>query len=220
MKKRPLSVALGICLVVGATAGCGAGEEAPYLAKETVHSQDNKVTEYEYDAAANLVKEIYYYNDEEAMRTEYEYDESGNLIKERVYDSGPDYPGTLTLSVEREYDMAGNEVKWIGYYYSLWGIMEDAKIGDIAFWFEYTYDEAGNQTSSIRYGENGEVEYYKEYAYDEDGDRISITTFDGNGNIISQEITLEKEYDDAGLLIKSTNYEYGRVVSWIEYEYK
>ena len=73
MKKRLLSVVLGVCLATGAVAGCGSEEKAPYLARETVHSQNGKVTEYEYDAAANLVKETYYY-DEEAMRTEYEYE--------------------------------------------------------------------------------------------------------------------------------------------------
>ena len=107
--------------------------------KKVSYYADGRIdrTEYEYDAADNLVKRTFYY-DGNIHWTEYEYDEAGNELK-RTDSNG--------FWIEYEYDAAGNLAKRTTY--NSGGGVEAV----------YEYNAAGNEIKETHYNSDGSLLY-------------------------------------------------------------
>lgn len=159
-------------------------------------SDENRTYKYEYDAAGNLIMETYYNNGTEWERREYEYNEDGKQIKLNWY-YWDDGTGKVMLMSEREYDAAGNEVVYRAYHDSPSAWNREVPVGSLAYWGEYTYDEEGNRISTIIYNADGSIDSQYETTY-----------------------SVKEEFDEAGRVIKRTNYENDVMLYWTEYEYR
>ncbi len=136
-------------------------------------------SDYTYDAAGNLAREVYSYQDAENEErsyqtvTTYDYDAAGNMVH-RIYTSEED--GLVEESATRYVrDGAGNVLEEV-YEYKTYG-KSDGKI----YYYstsrdEYAYDEQGNEVSCRHYGE-GSLTYERtaEYDYDEEGRLVRCT---------------------------------------------
>lgn len=113
--------------------------------------------------------------------------------------------GTLAESIENVYDEKGVLTESIVSSYG-----EECRWG-------YKYDENGNRTECIIYGEDNEtIESRTEYKYDENGNEIEIIYYWGN------EISghWEQDYDDTGNQIGCRTYSStGELEEKTEYKY-
>ena len=233
MKKRILSLMLGISLIVGILSGCGSevaeisgsqaetGEEAVeqsgekefYLAKKTIHNSDSSITEYEYDEQGNQIKMTVSYesygNSHDTSLSQYEYDNAGNVLREST-----SYTSKWTGGDNKNY----NE-----------------NVSDLTA--EYKYDSAGNlllkntsYSSNSDYAQNDEGYSYEnhsktdmteeeEYEYDSSGNLLrkiytanveseAYTVNDGESDNPSWDESITQEYtyvyDDVGRKLKET----------------
>jgi len=185
---------------------------------KTTDLRTEGVTEWEYDGAGNVVKEIEYNSDGDIRNwLEWAYDELGNQILsiERNDD------GTFNAGYEWAYDQYGNKIKEIRYQGE----------NDIAEWYEWAYLEDGTIVKEIKAYNNGlstygfeylehdngkpiveciysDTEYYndefryRKYEYDEKGREIRCSIFEGE---VMEEYT-ETIYDEAGDIAQKINY--------------
>ena len=212
MRKRLITMLVGLLLATGMLVGCG-GSDATEMdasaktSKEEASDNSGKgnagteirytrnldgsisgYTEYEYDSAGNNVKLTNYSSNDNILNLyEYEYDSAGNKIKEIGYFYGD-------LSYESEYDSAGNIIKQITYD-------SDGSISHYAE-IKYEYDSTGSSSKGIAYNEDGSRENgWVECEYNSAGKLIKITSYEEDGGSNSSQ---EAEYDSAGNLIKIT----------------
>lgn len=169
----------------------------------TVDSRDEY--EYEYDAAGNIIKRLWYYDDDIfGSWYEYEYDSQGNEVELRGYLEN----GDLDYITRREYDEAGNRVVSRRY--------NGAE--QLVRWYEYEYDGQGNEIASTAYDADGNITSWSQTSYDEHGNSVSYTSNYSGEEGDESTALYENEYDEEGYLIKRTRYSDGELAYVTEYE--
>lgn len=182
-------------------------DDAGKLISVTLSNSHSSVkTEYKYDEAGKLLT-----TDSSSFRTEYEYNEAGNLVKKTEYNGEG-------IVQEYEYDANGNEIKCT--YYQIYQ-------GPVTYVREYDADGNAVKEDEYRRGED-ELTTSNVYEYDEKGRIVRrvytfYKTMEGEAYaepyIGEEPYSYEEEYDDAGNLIKLSNYRWDSLDSYIEYEY-
>ncbi len=145
---------------------------------ETYHSGDGSLLrrmEYEYDAAGNQIKETVFTNNAKEYWIEFKYNTAGMLMERTKYDI--DY--TALNKTEYQYNSNGYCVKEINYdsYYN--------PDGSVSSWYEYKYDNHGNQIKMTVFDSDGTIYNWWEYEYDKNGNRVKETYFNSDGVIES-----------------------------------
>lgn len=186
--------------------------------KEILYNEDGSVdqrTEYEYDAAGNLIKELQYDKNTgsvDAIR-KYEYDQDGNETKylyynidgtvhaSRTYETEYDGNGVLTKrsctdndgrTVCWEYDGSGKLTRSIQYD-------SDGNISDIL-----EYDANGNEAKRVSYNADGSMDGRYEYTYNANGNMIQEIGYGRDGVLY---VRMEYEYDKYGRVTKFVSYD-------------
>ena len=185
------------------------------LIKFTWYNPDDSVFryhEYEYDAAGNMIKDIYHY-DNHTKVSEYTNDEAGNKTSEKIF-----IDGTLKSWDDFEWDSHGNQIKGVVRYPDGTILMTNT--------YDNEYDNSGNliRCTAYLYNEynpDGMIASRFEYEYNTGGLCTKKLGYDGAGNLCSHE---DWEYNDKGEVIKNIKYSFfssdkGNKETMLEYEY-
>ena len=159
-------------------------DENENMIKEIEGDTDGNKYIGEYDSEGKLLRDIIEGNDGGKSVIEYEYDANGNNIKSvsRYYDES----GTPIYTSTEIYDENGNTVVEEN--------VEHYPDGDVVLKYLYECDENGLRIKETRYV-NDELEYISNYTYNEYGQEISSVESDAEGEITR---TTKTEYYDNG----------------------
>lgn len=125
--------------------------------------------EYEYDEKGNMIREADCMTDAVKWWGEYEYDDAGKRIKETFYGG----EGQLNSVNEYEYDTNGNLVQETKH--------EPEQGKEMVRKYRYQFDEYGNKTAEVVYGENGAVETESYWKYEYDSNKRILRKYDITG---------------------------------------
>ena len=202
MKRRLVTMFIGLVLVTGLFAGCGDSdatetnvsaetpeEEALDDSGEIEESEENESVEEE---SEDIEKEAVVYNDD-GSRLEREFDNEGNMIKETEYYSDGH------VSNIREYDNgiliketvynadSGHLLGRIMEYTSTGAKSKHIRYGDdgINILHIEEYDSAENMIKRTYYNIDGSIRCWYEYEYDSEGNEIKSTRYNPDGSIDS-----------------------------------
>ena len=157
--------------------------------------------EFFFNSAGNMIKRTDFgFSDNVTGKIVCEEDKNGNIISEKTF-----YGKDLNCIHKYEYDSQGNNIK--STYYNSENLLCS----------QNEYDSKGNTTKSIEYNTDGSIA--RIYTYDKHENLISAVEYQSN----EKKETIfknEYEYDEAGNMIKETNYdENGKLSGWSQYEY-
>lgn len=146
--------------------------------------------EYEYDEFDSVISKLYEAptGEQELTLYEYEYDEADNVVKETSYLTNPGDEKNKKLTEWTEYSYDGDNRVTESTTYDSEGVVQRRMTT------EYTFDAAGNMTTTTRLAEDGSVLWFTTNSEDiaidggyqssseEDPDFISLYEFDERGN--------------------------------------
>lgn len=132
--------------------------------------------------------------------TDYTYDDQGNQLTITMTNG----EGESTMSYEYDYDENGNAIQ-----------VEEYQGYDLIGWTEYDYDDWDRQIASRYYAADGALARSTETVWD--GNSSTVTSFDEEENAYLIQIT---EIDDHGHIMRKETWQYGMMVSRMEYIYE
>ncbi len=143
----------------------------------------------------NLISEIEYYENQITSSTYYNYDNNNNLVNEQSYYDGDKTTGTLSYSLNYEYDNMNNRYHWSGEeqyyiekfdnngniisqlsYLSTNGKFNGAEIDKLVEEITWQYDKNGNIEAIQAKNEDGSLKWNDKYnnIYDEYNNLIYV----------------------------------------------
>ena len=223
MKKKMGITLAGIMLIATLLAGCGSTEQQASdqaagsiesrqessQQTETQESQAEEENKVGLDEPYVLVRESVQRN---GMVIDYDYDERGDMTK-KTYSYKEKPNETHYKEYTTQYQEDGSKI-----------VSESQDIleatGEAVFeeTYEYEYNPDGFLVRKTGFKENGEYQGEIIYEYDENGNLISQSEGKTGPGVTS--LAMSYEYDDAGDLIKETQYDFdGEVNQYWTYEY-